>query len=258
MKILIADDEKPARGELRYMLGQLASTATFYEARNGNEALEIIAREPVDVVFLDINMPGVNGLAVAAAIAEKPVTDVLPPLVIFATAYDAHAVRAFELAALDYVVKPFHEPRLAQTMVRVRKRLAQREERQSAHLAVQSYVLGQASGLAKLWGEKENKNCVLLDYGDILWVEAEAKRVFVRSRAGDKLQVRHTLKELEGRLVPHGFRRVHKGYVVNLDYVAEVVPWFSGTYVIRMKDGEGSEIPMSRQYGKQLRKLTGG
>lgn len=258
MKILIADDEKPARGELRYMLEQLASTATFFEARNGNEALEIVAQEPIDVVFLDINMPGVNGLAVASAIMEKPTTDTPPPIIVFATAYDAHAVKAFELSALDYVVKPFHEPRLAQTMIRVRRRLAEREERQSAQVAMQSYVQGQTSGLAKLWGEKENKNCVLLDYSAILWVEAEAKRVFVQSTTGDKLQVRYTLKELEARLAPHGFMRVHKGYVVNLDYIAEVVPWFSGTYIIRMNDEAKSEVPMSRQYGKQLRKLTGG
>jgi two-component system response regulator LytT len=105
MKILIADDETPARGELRYILESLAPEAKICEAANGAETLDLIEAEPFDVVFLDIHMPGLDGLAVASMLMEGPE----PPLIVFATAYDEHALRAFELAALDYVVKPFSE-----------------------------------------------------------------------------------------------------------------------------------------------------
>ncbi|MFN2164671.1 MAG: LytTR family DNA-binding domain-containing protein, partial [Anaerolineae bacterium] len=112
-----------------------------------------------------------------------------------------------------------------------------------------------ASGLSKLWGERENQSQVLVDYGNILWVVAEAKRVYVRTVDGEKLQVRQTLKELEQRLEPHGFVRVHKGYLANLNHVAEVEASFSGTYVICMDDG--TEIPMSRRYAAHLKRATG-
>ncbi len=254
MHILIADDETPARSELRYILEMLAPEATFYEAANGEEALSLIEREPIEVAFLDINMPDVDGLAVAATIVDGPE----PPLVVFATAYDEHALRAFELAALDYVVKPFDERRLAQTVERVRQALAERTTLAQRQAALREYLLQAAptEGLTKLWGQRENQNRVLVDYHDILWVEAEAKKVYMQTTAGEKLLVRHTLKELEPRLSPHNFARVHKAYLVNLDHVAEVVPWFSGTYLIRMADEARTEIPMSRRYAKHLKKMT--
>ncbi len=255
MRILIADDEKPARGELLYMLQQLESSAQFFQARNGQETLACVAEHPIDVLFLDINMPGMNGLQVAATILEKPD----PPLIVFATAYDAHAVRAFELAALDYIVKPFSERRLAQTMVRIRQALAQQEEHTRRQAALHSYLQETMpqEQLSKLWCERENKTGVLVDYGAILWVEAEGKRVFVQTQDGERLVVRYTLKELAERLRPHHILRVHKAYLANLDHVAEIVPWFSGTYLLRMADPNRTEIPMSRQYARALKQWIG-
>ena len=255
MHVLIADDETPARSELRYILEMLAPEATFYEATNGEETLSLIEREPIEVAFLDINMPDVDGLAVAATIMDGPE----PPLVVFATAYDEHALQAFELAALDYVVKPFDERRLAQTVERVRQALTERATLARRQAALREYLLKAVptGGLTKLWGKRENGNRVLVDYRDILWVEAEAKKVYMQTTAGEKLLVRHTLKELEPRLRPHNFARVHKAYLVNLDYVAEVVPWFSGTYLVRMADEAQTEIPMSRRYAAHLKKVTG-
>ena len=255
MHILIADDETPARSELRYILEMLAPETTFYEAANGGEALRLIEREPVEVAFLDINMPDVDGLAVAAIVMDGPE----PPLVVFATAYDEHALQAFELAALDYVVKPFDERRLAQTMERACQVLGEQATLARRQTALREYLL-QATppeGLTKLWGRRENQNRVLVDYDDILWVEAEAKKVYVQTIAGEKLLVRHTLKELEPRLSHHNFARVHKAYLVNLDHVAEVVPWFSGAYLVRMADEARTQIPMSRRYAARLKKTTG-
>lgn len=255
MHILIADDEAPARSEIRYILETLAPEATFYEATNGADTLKLTEGEPIDVVFLDINMPGLDGLTVAATIIDGPE----PPLIVFATAYDEHALQAFELAALDYIVKPFDERRLEQTMDRVRQTLAERDTRVQKQIALRDYLqqAAPASNLTKLWGERENENWRLVDYQDILWVEAQAKKVYMQTTTGDRLLVRYTLKELEPRLRQHNFARVHKGYLVNLNHIAEVVPWFSGTYLIRMANRAQSEIPMSRRYAAQLKKITG-
>jgi DNA-binding LytR/AlgR family response regulator len=255
MNILIVDDEEPARGELIYILKALVPGAVFYEARNGMEALNVVETRPVEVVFLDINMPGMDGMEVAATIADGP----QPPLIIFATAYDEHALRAIELAALDYVLKPFDERRLKATMERVQHALAERAMLQERQAAMHNYLLTAApgGGLAKLWGERVTENRVLVDYADILWIEAQEKDVFMQTAAGERLRIRYTLKELEERLAAHNFARVHKAFLVNLESVGEVVPWFSGGYLIRMKDPAVTEIPMSRRYAASVKKLTG-
>lgn len=255
LHLLIADDEAPARGELRFILETLAPDAQFYEAANGAQALALVEREPIQVAFLDIAMPGIDGLTVAATIMDGPE----PPLIVFATAYNEHALRAFELAALDYVVKPFDERRLARTMERVRRALAERETLAQRQTALRDYLQRAAprGGLPKLWSKRANGTRVLVDYRDLQWVVAELKEVYVQTAAGEKLRVRYTLKELEPRLLPHNFARVHKAYLVNLDHIAEVAPWFSGSYVIRMNDAVHTEIPMSRRYAAELKKLTG-
>ncbi len=255
LHILIADDEAPARGELVFILKTFVPNARFYEATNGEQALSLVECEPIQVVFLDINMPGIDGLTVAATIMEEPE----PPLIVFATAYNEHSVRAFELAALDYVVKPFDERRLAKTIERVRRALDERSMLLEKQTALRSYLAqaAPAGGLDKLWCERSNEGRMLVGYKDILWVVAESKDTFVQVLGGEKLRVRSTLKDLETRLSPHHFSRVHKSYLVNLDHVAEVAPWFSGAYVIRMADAGRTQIPMSRRYAVLLKKLTG-
>ncbi len=253
--VLIADDEAPARAELRYIIESLAPEAIIHEATDGDEALRTVGREPIQVVFLDIHMPGLDGLSVAAAMMEGPD----PPLIVFATAYDEHALQAFELAALDYVLKPFDERRLARTMERVRRALAERSMLAQKRTALRDY-LTQArpqSKLTKLWGERENGHWVPVDYSDILWVVAESKKVYIQTTGGEKLIVHHTLKELEPRLAPYNLVRVHKGYIVNFDHVAEVAPWFSGTFVIRMDDQAHTKIPMSRRYAAEIKRRSG-
>ncbi len=255
MHILIADDEAPARAELRYIIESLVPEAVIHEAADGDDALRTVGREPIQVVFLDIRMPGLDGLSVAAAMMEGPE----PPLIVFATAYDEHALQAFELAALDYVVKPFDERRLARTIERMRRALEERALLAQKRSALREYLEQSQpeSRLTKLWGERENGHWVPVDYADILWVVAEAKKVYIKTAAGEKLIVHHTLKELEPRLAPYNFARVHKGYIVNLDHVSEVAPWFSGTFIIRMDDEARTQIPMSRRYAAALKKRCG-
>ncbi len=253
--ILIADDEAPARGELEYILKALMPQARFYKAANGEQALALVEREPIQVVFLDINMPGIDGLTVAATIMDSPE----PPLLVFATAYNEHSVHAFELAALDYVVKPFDERRLAKTAERICHTLKERAMLAEKQNALRTYLAQAApvGSLTKLWCEHANASRVLVDYHDILWIVAEMKDVFAQTTSGEKLRLHHTLKDLELRLCQHHFARVHKAYLVNLDHIGEVAPWFSGAYVIRMADAGHTEIPMSRRYAIQLKKLTG-
>ena len=262
MKILITDDETPARKELAFILGQLVPNAELFEAKNGREAVAFLAENLVDVAFLDINIPGMDGLTAGAAIIEVE----SPPLLVFATAYSDRAVEAFEMAALVYVVKPFDERRLAKTVERIRDTLAQQEQfdrQQQAVRAVLEQMMVQAPAdksvptVDKLWGEREGGNRLLVDFADILYLEAAQKKVFMVTVAAgqEKLQVRQTLKELEERLPADRFVRVHKGFLINLNHIAEVVPWFSGGYLIKLADGS-IEIPMSRRYAANLKALT--
>ena len=261
MHILITDDEAPARGELTYILGQLLPDATLYEAKNGQEAVDFLATNQVDVTFLDINMPGMDGLTAGAEIMGMD----QPPLIVFATAYSDHAIEAFELAALDYVVKPFDERRLEKTVQRIQETLGKQGEVEAQHAALRavlSEMVGREAGqpsskpaIQKLWGERENGNRLLVDYGEILFVEADQKKVFMATKGGDRLQVRQTLKELEERLDKKKFVRVHKAFLINLDHIVEVVPWFSGSYMIKLGP-ESAEIPMSRRYAAKLKELT--
>lgn len=257
MKILIVDDERPARAELRYILEQLQADATIDEATTGEAALEaydVAASHAAafDVVILDINMPGMGGLAAAAELATR----VPAPLIVFATAYDSHAVRAFELAALDYVVKPFAEARLAQTMVRVRARLAAGDTGARQRTALDA-AQRLRSGVNKLWAERADRTGVLVDFRDVMWIGAEGRQVTVQTVAGEQLALRQTLKELEEMLAGAHILRVHKAYLVNLDHVAEIVPWFSGAFLLRMRDDARTEIPMSRQYAREFKQLFG-
>jgi DNA-binding LytR/AlgR family response regulator len=255
MRILIADDETPAREELRYMLEQLVPDAEFHEAANGEEALHAVEHESVQVVFLDIKMPGIDGLTVAAILMENP----QPPLIVFATAFDEHAMQAFELAALDYVLKPFDEQRLGQTLARIQKALAERSALEQMRTGLQAYLnqVAPAANHTKLWAERANGSWALADCREVMWAEAEDKKVFICAESAGKLLTRFTLKDLEERLRPHGFIRVHRSFLVNLDYIAEVEPSFSGTFAIHMKDEDRTAIPVSRGYSANLRKMPG-
>lgn len=274
MKILICDDEAPARGELSFILESLDAGLELYEARNVAEARAHLIHHP-DAIFLDINMPEESGLSFAADLLKRP----NPPLIIFATAYSEHALKAFELAALDYVVKPFDEKRIAQTLKRIQELVKDKALLTEKMQSIQSYVHQQIEPSfgddkdnldsddsqaemieGKIWAQQENDNRRLLDIQkDIFWFSVEEKRVYAHGFR-DKLQVRYNLKELEdmtsGSSFGNSFVRVHKGILLNLNYIQEVVPWFSGNYMIRMKDEARSEVKMSRRYAAKLKQLT--
>ncbi|HGY10143.1 MAG TPA: response regulator transcription factor [Oceanithermus profundus] len=236
MKVLLVDDEQPARAELRWALARVEPDLHVGEAANAAEALRELRSGGYDAVFLDVRMPGLSGLQLAELLAELPQR----PLVVFVTAYAEHAVRAFELEAADYLVKPVDEARVARTVARMHRLLA--EARPTGRAA------------RRLWVELDNENLKPLDLADVAWFEAREKKVYAHAPGGP-YRVDQTLKQLEEWLPP-AFVRVHKSAIVNLEHVAEVVPWFSGAYRIRLKDG--ATVKMSRRHAAGFWKAGGG
>lgn len=244
MNILIADDEKPAREELSFLLKDLMPEASLTTAQDGDDALDQLRESDFDVVFLDIEMPGKDGLQVATKLLERP----SPPRIVFATAYSEHAVEAFRLSALDYLVKPVRQDRLEQTLEKLKETIDQRDGFQK---------LLWRRRAQKLWVESSDERWVLLDYDDILFIQAQDKKVYAGVEGYPPLRIRRTLKELEDELENDGFLRVHKGYLVNLRKVKEMSTWFSGSYTLILDSKNKAQVPLSRRYVSKFREATG-
>ncbi|HZW52436.1 MAG TPA: LytTR family DNA-binding domain-containing protein [Candidatus Elarobacter sp.] len=241
MRALVVDDEELVRSELVYALRKAAPDADIAEAADAVEALRELAGARYDVVFLDINLPGLSGLEATKVINALPAA----PQVVFVTAHDEHAVGAFELGALDYVVKPVSEARLVRTLERLR---AQRGAAGAAAAAGN----GNPARVALEDGERTR----LVKLADIRFVQANGHVVTVRLFDGD-LRWKGSLSDAASRLEPSGFLRVHRAYLVNPERVVEVEPFFGGSYVLRVDDKARSEVPVSRNYLPAVRKALG-
>ncbi|HHV06706.1 MAG TPA: response regulator transcription factor [Firmicutes bacterium] len=252
LKVLVVDDEAPARSELRYLLEKTGKVAVVGEAATGPEAIELTRSLEPEALFLDIKMPGQNGFAVAEVLLAD---EGQPPLIVFATAYDSYALRAFEVSAVDYILKPFQEERIAQTVDRL---LALRAGFRQMELAtnLQSFLdkVKQQQNVARVPVDT-NGRILLLPVESICYAYCRDKDVLVKTKT-DEYQVRSTLVELEERLGSRFFR-VHKGYLVNMDHVAEVIPWFHGSYLLVLADSNNTEIPVSRRRAPLLREKMG-
>jgi DNA-binding LytR/AlgR family response regulator len=240
MRVLIVDDEPPARAEMRYMLEKIGEVGEVDDAETAIDALARLQEYRYDLVLLDIRMPGLSGLD-----AVKVINRANPrPHVVFVTAYEEHAVEAFEVEADDYLLKPVSERRLRHALERV-------------HTARPSVGAEPApvAGLDRLAVETDDRT-ILLKVSDIRFANARGDYTYVRT-FDHEYQVRSSLTELSGRLEPHGFLRVHRSFLVNLDHVLELQPYFSGTYVLIMADQPRSEVPVSRSGIKTLRARLG-
>lgn len=258
LRALIVDDEPPARDELRYLLGQVGGVEICGEAATGKQALAAVARLSPDVVFLDIQMSRMDGFAVARELLDAD----NPPLIIFATAFDSHAIQAFEINAVDYLLKPFGKERLAQAVERAREALARRGgvgedllDRIAGLLRSVKPAAGPPKGpgkVAALAGGRHN----LLDPSEILfaYVEDEVVRLVT---SGGRYTINGTLSELEARLAGGPFLRTHRTWLVNLNHVKEVIPWFNGSYQLVMKDAARTEVPVSRYRVRELKDAVG-
>ena len=245
---LVADDEQLARDELCFQLAQLQGVEVVAQAGNGVEALEEIARHTPDVAFLDVQMPGLTGFEVARKLLEQGAG----PSVIFVTAFDQRAIEAFEVNAVDYVLKPVDTARLETAVARARKRKGDTEP-----------LAGQLDRLVRLMsGQKDRRDQVAVKVND-RFVLVQADDIIHASMVEDSINIvtnqvsgasnDRTLEELHARLDPEVFWRVHRSHLVNINKVKEIVPWFSRNYILRMQDAKATEIPVSRSQTRRLR-----
>jgi len=245
IRTLVVDDEKLARDRLAAFLAKEEDVAVVGQAKNGVEALEMIETEHPDLVFLDVQMPGMDGFEVLKALRAPA------PHVVFATAYDEYAIRAFEVGAADYLLKPFARARVEEAVGRVRSRLA--SDRPAADL---EGVLRRLEESRKVWVTQipvyAGKRILIVPVADVLWFGVEYRLVYAHT-AERAYMTNYTLRELEERLDPEAFFRAHKSSLVNLRHVKEIVPWFGGRYKLVMRDPAGSEVALSRAQARELR-----
>jgi two-component system, LytTR family, response regulator LytT len=275
---LIIDDEQLARDELKYLLDSVGDVDVVAQGSNGIEAVDLIDEHHPDLVFLDVQMPGQDGFAViqrlvdrnraqsAEAGAEK---DLAPlPQFIFATAYDQYAVRAFNVNAVDYLLKPFDLARVTEAVDRAKARIAAGSPTASA--APEPGIESQIDRLLRLLNRPQNgepgrppaklivqaqSRLLLVDQADICFASIDEGVIRVVTRVFEGQSKCRTLEELLELLDSARFWRAHRGFVVNIDQIREVMPWFKSSYQLRMNDKQQTEIPVSRAQTKRLREL---
>jgi two-component system, LytTR family, response regulator LytT len=255
LRVVVVDDEQLAREELCYQLEQLDGIEIVAQASNGIEAIGAVERHEPDLVFLDIQMPGLGGFEVARRLLEHE--DEAPALV-FVTAFDQHAIKAFEVNAVDYLLKPVESGRLEQALQRARRRVD--AERSGPSAAPTNDQLEQI--VKMMAGRQTRRDQVAIRVGE-RFVLVQADEIIYASLADESINIvtgqvagtsnYRTLDELQARLDPDVFWRVHRSHLVNINKIKEIVPWFSRNYILRMKDAKGSEIPVSRAQTKRLR-----
>ncbi|WP_432774751.1 LytTR family DNA-binding domain-containing protein [Brevibacillus gelatini] len=258
LKVFIVDDEAPAREELRYLLAQFPDVSVIGEAESGEEAIEAVMQLEPDAVFLDIHLQDRDGVDVGQELLESMVQ---PPVIIFASAYEIHAVRAFETEAVDYIVKPFSETRLEKTMNRVRKLLhAQKARTEPARFSEEQLQSLLQTVLADQQPRRvpveKNGKIMLIDPNEIVFATLEGRYASIYTDC-EQYATSFTLQELESRLSRQQFFRTHRAFIVNLAKTAELVPWFKGSIHLVMQDSRKTEVPVSRNVVKELKKRLG-
>lgn len=239
IRVLVADDESPARDKLQRWLGELSDVDVVSRAEDGLQAAAAIEQLRPDVAFLDIQMPGLNGLEVAAQLEQETA-----PLLVFVTAYDEHAVKAFDLNAIDYLLKPYDKERLLKAVTRVRDRLGDKHARAPA-VATARAQTGSSERLLVPEGERLQ----LIDSSAIDWLEADDNYVHVHT-ASRKYLLRRTLQDLMSQLGEQRFARIHKSAAVNIAAVSSLTPLFKGDYEVSLRNGV--MLRLSRRYKDAL------
>ncbi|MGA7316881.1 MAG: response regulator [Silvibacterium sp.] len=262
---LIVDDEQLAREELKYLLNT-TGVEVVAQGANGIEAVELIREYQPDVVFLDVQMPGLDGFAVLKQLIEHH--DRLPQI-IFATAFDQYAVRAFDVNAIDYLLKPFDKARVLQAIERARLRLQETSQAEGESLGMGGGGGIKLDALIRLIEQQQQNprthsgkivlqaqsRLLLIDQKDICFASIDEGIISVATQTIEGQSKCRTLEELLELLDPGIFWRAHRSYVVNINHIKEVVPWFKSSYQLRMDDKKQTEIPVSRAQTKRLREL---
>jgi len=253
---VLIDDEQLARDELGYLLDQIGGVEVLGQAGNGVEALTTIERLQPDVVFLDVQMPGLTGFEVARRLLDGRGTS----QIIFVTAYDQHAIEAFEVNAVDYLLKPVDQTRLEVAVDRTRRRIASDRAPSEPGGSVSSADLEKiVQAVAERQSRRERlaikvgERFLLVQSEEIIYASlADEGITVVTSQCAGTSNYR-TLDELHERLDQTVFWRVHRSHLVNINKIKEIVPWFSRNYILRMKDEKATEIPVSRTHTRRLR-----
>ncbi|HSP89409.1 MAG TPA: LytTR family DNA-binding domain-containing protein [Vicinamibacterales bacterium] len=249
LRAVVADDEQPAREELCFLLGQIEDVTVVGQADNGVSALEVISAVEPNVAFLDIQMPGLTGFEVANLLLQNASPS---PWVVFVTAYDQYAIEAFEVNAVDYLLKPVEQRRLDQAVERLRRRFStgQARDERIDHLVRLMADRGRRRDQLAI---KVGDRFLLVQADDVIHASVDGDTIEVATAQVAGTSNYRTLDELQARLDPDLFWRVHRSHLVNINKIKEIVPWFSRNYMLRMKDAKGTEIPVSRAQTKRLR-----
>jgi two-component system LytT family response regulator/two-component system response regulator LytT len=256
LRVVIVDDEPLARDELRFQLGRHPDVQLVAQATNGVDALRAVDSHHPHLLFLDVQMPGLGGFEVARRLLEEYPE---PPAVVFVTAFDQRAIEAFDVNAVDYLLKPVEGVRLEQALARVRWRLS--AGRPSADPA--SPLTDQIERIVTMMAQRQTRRdqlaikvggrFILVQADEIVYASLTDESITIVTGQLTGTSSYRTLDELQARLDPSVFWRVHRSHLVNINKIKEIVPWFSRNYILRMRDGKGTDIPVSRSQTKRLR-----
>ena len=251
LRTVVVDDEQLAREELCYLLQQLGGIEVVAQAANGVDALRVIEEHQPDLVMLDVQMPGITGFEVARRVLQAGLESHL----VFVTAFDQYAIEAFDVNAVDYVLKPVETKRLATAVDRVRRRLAveRTAQRPREELDRLLQALSERQGRPEQLAIKVDERFLLVHTDEVVHASVEDDEIRVVTNSLSGTSNYRTLDELQARLDPAVFWRVHRSHLVNINKIKEIVPWFSRNYILKMKDGKGTEIPVSRSQTRRLR-----
>ncbi|QGG49352.1 LytR/AlgR family response regulator transcription factor [Heliorestis convoluta] len=246
LRTLIVDQEHMARQKLRQQLEKYDLIQLVGEASSAQEAFDLLEHIDYALIFTEVELAGGNGLDLCARLKESA----NPPLVIFVTSSEQYALKAYEVDAIDYLLKPFAEERIDESIRKIKRFKAKNQSKSSASMSLQKNVY-----LGIIPVEKNGKT-ILLNQSEIVYAFTDKDAVYIKT-AGEQFITKYTLKELETRLQGQHFFRCHRCYLVNLEKTKEVVPFFNGTFTLIVDDLEKSEVPVSRSQSKKLRELLG-
>jgi len=244
---ILVDDEKLASEELAYLLRDFPDIEIAATASNGLEAVKLIEDLEPDLVFMDVQMPGLDGMGVIRRLREK---DAPLPYFVMATAYDQYAVEAFKWEALDYLLKPVEKDRLAMAVERARKAVAERSKIEQPEAPAPKPSLQRSKILVR----SQQRN-LIVDAQDVVYATIDDGLITVVATTLEGQSNYRTIEELQSNLDPNMFWRVHRSYLVNIHRIKEVIPWFKSSFQLRMDDKKQTEIPVSRVQTKRLRAL---
>jgi two-component system response regulator LytT len=245
---IVVDDEELACDELSYLLKDFPEVEVIATGSNGLEALDLIHKLEPDLVFLDVHMPGLDGVGVVRRLREKQAE---LPHFIFVTAYDQYAVEAFRVEAMDYLLKPVDKGRLAETIERVRRALTERKSPEPAAGTTKPAATTQRNKLLV----QANNRIFVVDAQDVIFATIDNGLITLVTTNLEGHSNYRTIEDLQANLDRDLFWRVHRSYLVNINRIKEVVPWFKSSYQLRMDDRKHSEVPVSRVQTKRLREL---